>query len=130
MGLGSTVVHLTVFALISHYVFPAHGYLNIEGLDAATREKHAIWSNLIAFPFSNFFAYFTNAKFVFTKGRHSTFREVFLFTAISFLSFIAGLLSGPVLISRGLDPWIAQFGFMISSALVNFVSRKFFVFSR
>lgn len=130
MGAGSTVVHLAVFAIVSHTIFPAHDYLEIEGLDDAVKEKHAIWSNLIAFPFSNLFAYLTNARFVFTGGRHSRIREVSLFTMISFASFIAGLISGPILISRGLNPWFAQFGFMIASALVNFVSRKFLVFSR
>ncbi len=130
MGVGATVVHLAVFVIVSHTVFPAHDYLNIEGLDNATKEKHAIWSNLIAFPFSNLFAYLTNIRFVFTRGRHSKGYEVGLFTAISFVSFFAGLMCGPILISRGLNPWIAQFGFIVASALVNFVSRKFLVFSR
>jgi putative flippase GtrA len=130
MGACSTVVHLVIFTIASHTIFPSHDYLGVEGLDDALKEKHAIWSNLIAFPFSNLFAYFTNVRFVFTTGRHSRAQEIGLFSLISFVSFFAGLMSGPILISRGLNPWLAQFGFLVASALVNFVSRKFLVFSR
>lgn len=130
MGGLSTVVHISVYAAVSHTIFPAHDYLNIEGLDDAMQERNAIWSNLVAFPFSNLCAYLTNIRFVFARGRHSKTRELGLFTLISFMSFFAGLMSGPLLISRGLNPWFAQFGFMVASALVNFVSRKFLIFSR
>ena len=124
----STVVQLAIFTWLSHSYFPAHDYLDGPSLADSVKEKNAIISNLIAFPFSNLCAYLLNIWFVFTPGRHSKWFEFSLFTGISLASFGAGLLGGPFLISAGLNPWIAQFGFMIPSALVNFVCRKFLVF--
>mgnify|MGYP001164827521 FL=1 len=126
----STVVQLAIFIWLSHTLFPAHDYLSEQPVSGEVKEKNAIISNLIAFPFSNLCAYFLNILFVFTPGRHSKWFELTLFTGISLASFSAGLLGGPLLISAGLDPWAAQFGFMITSALVNFVCRKFLVFQR
>ncbi|MEM9283441.1 MAG: GtrA family protein [Verrucomicrobiota bacterium] len=123
----STVVQLAFFLVLTHTVMPAHDYLG-EVIDDSTKERNAILSNLIAFPFSNTCAYLLNRLFVFTPGRYNWWIEFLLFTLISFVSFGAGLVSGPILISRGLDPWIAQFGFMVTSALVNFVCRKFLIF--
>lgn len=127
-GLVSTVVQLAIFTWLSHSYFPAHDYLNGPPVSGEVKEKNAIISNLIAFPFSNLCAYFLNILFVFTPGRHSKWFELTLFTGISLASFSAGLLGGPLLISAGLDPWAAQLGFMITSALVNFACRKYIVF--
>ncbi|MAS92947.1 MAG: hypothetical protein CMO55_07085 [Verrucomicrobiales bacterium] len=127
-GVATTVLHLGIFTLLSHTVFPAHDYLAEGGLADSLKERNAILSNLIAFPLSNIFAYYLNTWFVFTPGRHSWWREFLLFTIISFVSFGAGLLSGPILISRGLNPWFAQVALMVTSAIVNFVCRKFLVF--
>ncbi|MDF1853718.1 MAG: GtrA family protein [Verrucomicrobiales bacterium] len=124
----TTIVHLALFTLLSHQFFPAHDYLVEGGIEDSLKERNAILSNLIAFPFAAAVNYVFNVLFVFTSGRHSRFREMLLFLGISFLSFAVGLFSGPVLISRGLDPWIAQAALMVSSALVNFLCRKFLIF--
>jgi putative flippase GtrA len=94
------------------------------------KQRHALISNLFAFPPAATVNYFFNIAFVFTTGRHSRLREFALFILVSLLSFAAGLFCGPFLISRGLDPWLAQGGLMVSSALVNFLCRKFLVFLR
>ena len=129
-GVASTVIQIGLFTWLSHTWFPAHDYLVEGGLPDELKERNAIISNLIAFPFSNLSAYLLNVWFVFTPGRHNKWLEFLLFTLISFVSFGSGLFGGPLLISRGLNPWIAQFGFMITSALVNFVCRKFLVFAK
>lgn len=126
----TTVVHLGLFAWISHQYFPAHDYLVEGGIPDELKEKNAIISNLIAFPVAAAVNYLFNVRFVFTSGRHSRGKEFALFIGIGFLSFAVGLFSGPFLISRGLNPWFAQISLMISSALVNFVCRKFLIFLR
>ena len=129
-GVAATLVHLGVFSLLSHTIFPAHDYLSEGGIDDALKERNALFSNLIAFPIANTVAYYLNTWYVFTPGRHSRWREFCLFTLISFFSFGVGLLSGPLLISRGLNPWFAQLGLTVTSAIVNFLARKFLVFLR
>lgn len=130
LGGAATLLHLALFTWFSHTLFPAHDYLVEGGIDDTLQERNAVLSNLVAFPIAAVFNYLLNIKFVFTSGRHSRSREFLLFLGISFLSFGVGLLSGPFLISRGLNPWIAQMGLFVSSALVNFVCRKFLIFLR
>ncbi len=130
LGIITTLVQVGAFTWFSHTLFPAHDYLVEGGITPAIKERHAIFSNLLAFPFAVLFNYVANVCFVFTPGRHSRSRELALFVGISFATFAVGLLSGPALISRGLDPWIAQGVLIVTSALLNFVCRKFFVFLR
>lgn len=130
IGAASALVHLGLFALFSHTWFPAHDYLGGEALSPEIRERNAILANLAAFGPTVMVNYAGNVLFVFTSGRHSRCREICLFVLISFLAFAAGLLGGPLLISRGLNPWIAQIGLMGTSAIVNFACRKFLVFLR
>jgi|GEM_PF-1060623 len=129
-GGASTIVHLGLFAWFSHSIFPAHDYLVEGGMPDGIKEHRAIMSNLAAFPGAALFNYLLSVRFVFTSGRHSRRREFLLFVGISFLSFAAGLLCGPTLISRGLNPWFAQFGLVAGSALANFLFRKYLIFLR
>jgi len=126
-GTAAVGVHLIVFVLLTISVLPAY---ETSHLPADTREANALWSNLIAWPFGNIVAYLANALWVFTPGRHSRLREFALFSSISFFSFGIGLLAGPLLISEGLPVGLAQTGFLVSSAVVNFVCRKFLIFLR
>lgn len=130
LGGFATLLHLGLFTWFSHTLFPAHDYLVEGGMDNHLQERNAILSNLVAFPIAAVVNYLLNIKFVFTSGRHSRAKEFLLFMGISFLSFSVGLFSGPLLISRGLNPWIAQLGLIVSSALVNFLCRKFLIFLR
>lgn len=130
LGVLTTLVQHGLFTWFSHTWFPAHDYLVEGGIPGLVKEKNAVLSNLLAFPVAVIFNDAANVLFVFTPGRHSRLREFGLFIGISFGTFAAGLLSGPILISRGLDPWIAQAALVITSALLNFVCRKFLVFLR
>ncbi len=99
-------------------------------------EKKLAWNtailHLIAFVPSNFTAYALNRWLVFTPGRHSLKKELILFTIISLLSFSLGeilpyfLIVTEVNVPRN----VVHFSFIISSALVNFVCRKFLVFEK
>jgi putative flippase GtrA len=121
------IAHSGVVLLLSKTVNPAMDGL---GLPDAVRSQRLLVNNLIAFPIGNLVAYCTNALFVFKGGRHSRWREFALFTAVSGVSMIIGLLVGPALInSFGVSTVVAQFSIAVTSALVNFACRKFFVFA-
>ena len=87
--------------------------------------------HFIAFAPSNFVAYGLNRWLVFTPGRHSTKKELTLFTIISLLSFSLGEILPFWLINNlDLPRPVVHFSFIISSAMVNFVCRKFLVFEK
>ena len=127
-GVGATVLHNVVVVYLSLRAdwFPA-----VESLvaDDSLRARNQTINNLIAFPIANTFAYITNSIWVFTGGRHSRLVEFLIFTGISLISFLAGLLGGPLLVELfGVPFWVSQLGFVVTSAMVNFVCRKFLVF--
>ncbi|NNE92056.1 MAG: GtrA family protein [Verrucomicrobiales bacterium] len=129
-GVLATVVQLGVAVAIGATEwFPAFEGLVGRDIPDDIREYNLKICNLIAFPFSNLAAYYLNTLWVFTPGRHSKWKEFWLFTLISGISFGAGLFGGPELIGWfGIPSWAAQLGFVITSALVNFVCRKFLIF--
>jgi len=132
-GLASTFVLLVIVITLSLTLIPAMDWSVIDGqpITDALRQRNLIINNLIAFPFSNLTAYLLNIRLVFVPGRHSKLIEFASFTAISAVSFAAGLLGGPFLVSRfGLPSLLAQLMLMTTSALVNFLCRKFLVFAR
>jgi len=85
---------------------------------------------LVAFVLANVVAYVTNRIFVFTpSGRHWT-AEFAIFIVVSATSFYAGNLAKDWFIDAGLNKDIAALSFAVSSALVNFIARKYIVFSQ
>lgn len=100
-------------------------------LDPAKRSFHNSVLQFIAFVPSNFTAYYLNRWLVFIPGRHSTKVELTLFTIISLISFSLGLVVPVWLVNAyNIPNGAADLSFVISSALVNFVCRKFFVFEK
>lgn len=83
-----------------------------------------------AFVPANLFAYFTNKWLVFTSGKHGFWREIGIFTVISIISFTGGEVGKVWMVNAGFENWAAAGAFAVSSALVNFVARKFLVFAR
>ncbi len=94
-----------------------------------TKKLHSAHVMLVAFILANFVAYFSNRIFVFTPGKHSFIREMSLFFLISAISFLAGNFAKDWFIDLGTNIDVAALSFAVSSALVNFVARKYLVFS-
>ena len=125
-GVAATVAQIGVAYLLDAWFPWVDGSISDD-----TRAKNQVIANLIAFVFSNATAYTTNVLWVFESGRHSRVREFTFFTLIAFASFCAGLFGGPFLIHKfGINSHLSQIGLVVTSALVNFVSRKFLVFKR
>ncbi|MFO1482118.1 MAG: GtrA family protein [Verrucomicrobiaceae bacterium] len=124
-GVGSLIVGQGIWLALSLWVWPALD----NDLPKEVRALNSTYNNVIAFFFGNLFAYVTNTLWVFTPGRHHRVMEFIYFTLISTLGFVIGLAVGPMLIRvYGLNTLVAQMFLVVSSALVNFVCRKFFVF--
>ncbi len=132
-GAAATIVHHGIVFLLSYTLIPAMEGMMVNGLPITDeiRTSHLIINNAIAFPFANITAYVLNAMWVFTGGRHSRWKEFWLFTAVAAISFAAGLFGGPLLIRwLGISTYFAQGGFLITSVLVNYVCRKLFIFAK
>lgn len=129
-GLCGVVSVIVLFAVttLSRVLFPEHFSMN---LPEGTRAFNNSVVQFIAFLPSNFTAYALNRWLVFTPGRHSVRTELTLFTIISFISFSLGLVLPVWLVqSFNVPNSMADISFVISSAMVNFVCRKFFVFEK
>jgi putative flippase GtrA len=100
----------------------------------AVREKHSLINNSLAFLFAGALAYALNVMFVFTPGRHSKWMEITLFVLVSLVSYVGGIAAVKLVFNVfGEGPLlsiIANFGFAVTSAMVNFVCRKFIIFAK
>ncbi|NNC87526.1 MAG: hypothetical protein HKN82_03580 [Akkermansiaceae bacterium] len=120
----------TFVALASLLVFLFRDFV-APTLPPGTRALHLNILHLAAFVPANLVAYATNRTFVFTPGRHKTHNEFALFTLIAVLSYFAGLSAPEILIRAFNVPnWFASAGFVITSGIFNFVTRKLFIFAR
>jgi len=126
-GFFAVAVHNVIFGILSYWINPAID----DGLGDSVRAIRATVNNCIAFAFSNFAAYYTNVKWVFVQGRHEPRKEFIIFSVVSGASFSTGLLIVPFLIKGfGAHTWFAQVSFVVTSALFNYVSRRYLVFRR
>jgi len=126
-GVLSVIVFL-IFTWLGETLFP-------QFFSADLPSKTIAWNtailHFIAFVPSNFVAYGLNRWLVFSPGRHSAKKEFTLFTVISLLSFSIGEILPFWLIQNfELPRPLVHLSFIISSAMVNFICRKFFVFEK
>ncbi len=124
-GLGAFATHQIIWLGLSLWFFPSID----SSIPDGTRALNSTISNSIAVLFSTAVAYVTNVLWVFKSGRHSRMVEIGSFFLISMISFSGGLLAGPWLIkSFGLNTLVAQLSMAVTSVLINYVCRKFFIF--
>ena len=120
------ITHFGIAFWLSKTWFPS-----FDGLPMAVLKQNQIYANLVALAVSNLVAYVTNVLWVFTGGRHSRLVEFLIFSAVNVVSGTAGIFAGPWLRDIiGTNWWIAQVSLIVTSTLVNFICRKFFVFAR
>ncbi|MBB5039664.1 GtrA family protein [Prosthecobacter dejongeii] len=124
-GLGAFITHQVIWVALSFWAFPSID----SSIPDETRALNSTISNSIAVLFSTAVAYVTNILWVFKSGRHSRAVEIASFFGIGVISFGGGLLAGPWLIKMfGLNTLVAQLSMAVTSVLINFVCRKFFIF--
>jgi putative flippase GtrA len=125
-GLLAFLVHNGTAWWLSRTIFPA-----FHGLEQQVLARNQIYANLVALGISNVVAYVTNVLWVFTSGRHNRLVEFGLFTLVNAISGLAGIFAGPFLRQHLPIGWVAaQAALVVTSAIINFVCRKFLVFQR
>ena len=88
-----------------------------------------MWSNGIAWIFSNLVAYLLNIFWVFESGRHSRLVEIGLFYLVSGVSMAVGTgLMGFLIRYYEMQTTYAFTANLVSALLINFAMRKFFIF--
>lgn len=130
-GVAATIAHQAIFFSLSYTILPAADGLIVDGapISDEMRYRNGMLNNAIAFLPVVIFVYVINVKWVFTGGKHSRLVEFLLFAGVAAVGNIAGLIGGPMLINWfGIPTWMSQSTFVVTSFLVNFLSRKFFIF--
>ncbi len=135
----ATGVHILTFFLIGFFLIPCVDdkdivvkvlHLAAPVMEDAVRARNALFSNVIAFLFSNAVCYTLNRLFVFKPGRHSMWVECLLFFAVSGISMALGVALQTWLIgSFGQQTTVAFGACLVTSLAINYVMRKFFVFN-
>jgi len=137
-GVMATITHITVFHLAAWKIFPSLQEkdlmvrwfkISIREMDDTTRAKNSMISNFIAFLISNMVAYITNVLWVFEGGKYNIIIEILFFYAVSGISIFLGTLLMGILIKRfGILTTYAFGSNIITSVMINYVMRKFFIF--
>lgn len=124
-GFLATGVLLGVYFIISRSFWE---YV-ADDLPKETLKSHLARVMFVAFVLANIVAYLTNRMFVFTPSARHWTMEFLIFLAVSATSFYAGNFAKDWFIDAGLNKDIAALSFAVSSALVNFIARKYIVFT-
>lgn len=138
-GVLATVTHIIIFHLIGWKIFPVlqpkdHAVrffnLPIRPIDDVTRARNSIITNGIAFIVANMVAYLTNIFWVFQGGKYNFVTEILLFYAVSGTSvFLGTMLMGLLIRKFGLLTTYAFSANIFTAVMLNYVMRKFFIFS-
>lgn len=125
-GFISTAVLLLVYFIARTF----YGEYIADDLAKETLKTNLGYVMFIAFVLANIVAYITNRVFVFTPSTRHWSVEFAIFIAVSGTSFYAGNFAKDWFIDAGLNKDIAALSFAVSSALVNFIARKYIVFTQ
>ncbi len=135
----ATLTHIVIFHLIAWKIFPSlqakdHAVrffkLTIRDVNVTTRARNSMIGNFLAFLIANMVAYILNILFVFQGGKYPLIIELLLFYAVSGLSALLGTMLMGILIRRfGLLTTYAFVANIFTAVMINYVMRKFFIFS-
>jgi len=140
----ATTVHMFIFFLMAWKICPAltakdpfvrlFQKLKIEippsDIDDKKRSNHMMFNNFVAFMFSNFVAYIINILWVFESGKHTWYVELGMFYAVSGISmFIGTALGGALVRWARIATTYAFIANIVTSVMINYVCRKFFIFN-
>jgi putative flippase GtrA len=124
-GVAATLVHVTVYLLLTKF------FWEDKKDGSVANALNTLPPTLIAFLFSNLAAYLLNKQFVFTQGRHSQWKEFLLFTVVNLPGLVGGAIVQAALVQyAGWSKPMAVIGFIAPNILINFLCRKFFIFSK
>jgi len=120
----ATVFSVSIFAALNETVLPSK-----EGLPTELRGRNFVLAQLPAFAVANLVAYYANIKLVFKGGKFGFWHEFGMFTVVSFIGFVPAIVIGYLLITGiDLNEYYAYLVSAITSLIVNYTTRKFFIF--
>lgn len=123
-GAIATAVHFLIFSTLNETLLPADS--SQQGIQ---RGRNFFWSFTIAFLLANVVAYLLNRRYVFQAGRYSQMKEMSLFYLVAVSAYLLGTSSGTYLVATyPLNEYFVYLTVAFSSALLNFLGRKFIVF--
>lgn len=129
-GITVTFVHAFIVYGLGYFLNPAIG----DSISKELKLNRTIWNNVYAFLVSNSIAFWLNSKFLFKPGRHDKIKEILLFFLISGISFSLGLFAikhiFTIIETNSSVEHFANLAFIICSASVNFLCRKFMIFEK
>ena len=135
----ATLTHIVIFHLVGWKIFPSlqekdpavrFFRLTIREVNDYSRARNSMIGNSLAFLLSNMVAYVTNVIWVFQGGRHHIVIEILLFYAVSGISvFLGTMLMGILIKKLGLLTTYAFGANIFTAVMINYVVRKFFIFS-
>jgi putative flippase GtrA len=138
-GCIATSTHIIVFHLVAWKMFFALQAddwfvrlfnLPIKNLDDTTRSRNSMKGNGVAFFFSNLVAYLINIYWVFVPGRYHWIIEISLFYLVSGVAIVIGTaLMGFLIRYFGMLTTYAFGSNIFAALMINYVMRKFFIFS-
>ena len=133
-----TLFSMAVFAVLTWKVFPSLQEnelivrlfnLQVPAMAETLRARNYAYCQIISFMLANLVCYFINAAWVFEPGRHSRRKELFLFYAVSIVSFGVGTALGYGLIRFCNSGAVTAYAVnMVTAVLINYAGRKFIVF--
>lgn len=135
----ATVVHILTFYTCCWKLFPSLTQNDIVvrvlkakviELPAEARARNAVYSNIVAFFASNIVCYIINRIFVFKSGEHNVVVEFLLFLAVSAIAIFLGTAIMRWLIKHfNMQTTFAFAANLVTSLMLNYVLRKFFIFA-
>lgn len=135
----ATVVHILTFYTCCWKLFPSLTQNDIVvrvlkakvmELPAEARARNAVYSNIVAFFASNIVCYIINRIFVFKPGEHNVVVEFLLFLAVSAIAIFLGTAIMRWLIKHfNMQTTFAFAANLVTSLMLNYVLRKFFIFA-
>ena len=123
-GVVGAATFVVIFTALNETVLPADA-----SLAGATRGWNFFFSNSIAFVLSSFVSYLANRTWVFQSGRHTRGREFALFVGIGAIAFVISTPLGSWIVAHyPVSEYIIFVLLVVSSAMINFLGRKYIVF--
>jgi len=98
-------------------------------VETGRRALNAALAAAVAFAFANAVGYALNVRFVFRGGRHHPLLEIGYFYAVSAVAMVIGTgLQSALILWSGMMTTHAYGANIISSLVINYTMRKFFIF--
>lgn len=132
-GGGAVLIYQATFGVLGRTVFP-HFESACAGADPVSPEERKLYfvlASTAGFVLADIFGYVANLRWVFEGGRHNRVLEFLLFTGVACIGWGAGMVPGYYAYGEAhAGSWLSSGIVTITSIMVNYASRKMFIFRR